>query len=82
MKSNIGFNSKMMDTISYNVADVSLMKYLDMQDKVLLACGRVFISDESKYIESYDKFVDVVNIIKHDLKFLEDMEKVYEKNNK
>jgi hypothetical protein len=50
---------------------VSNYNQLDFQEKVLLACGKVWISDESKYIRDYSDFNEVIDLVKSNLKFCE-----------
>lgn len=63
-------------TIIFKTIEVSNHKELDFQEKVLLACGKIWISDESKYIEDFETFNTVIDEVKEHLKFCEFLDKM------
>jgi len=66
----------LVQEIIFQTIAVSNYKELDYQEKVLLACGKIWISEESKYIEDFETFNTVITEVKDHLTFCEFLDKM------
>jgi len=62
-------HSDLVQEIIFQTIEVSGYKELDYQEKVLLACGKICMSEESKYIEDFETFNAVIAEVKKHLTF-------------